>query len=355
MYEEVTYEEIMTRMLDRVRSEHPEIDTREGSLVYTAIAPCALELAIMYTELDRVLEEVFAETASLEYLEKRTAERGITQRLASNAIMQGKFDVYVPIGTRFSLGDFNYIVIDAIHSYLRCETAGSEANTVLGALTPIDTITGLTSAELVECILPGEDDEDVEDLRARYFDSLGVQAYSFNQKQYREVVNAMDGVGAVKVIPAWSGGGTVKIIILDSNFNPPTDTLVDIVQEALDPRNNQGEGLGLAPIGHNVTVTGAVEQTIDIITYLVYEDGYNWDLVEENVYKAVNDYFLELRKEWETTTNVTIRRAKVISAILTVPGVLDVGALTLNGSTANLSTFGDEVVVLGTIKDNGTN
>ena len=302
------------------------------------------------------MEEVFAETASLEYLEKRTAERGITQRLASSAIMEGKFDVEVPIGTRFSLGDFNYILIDDENSYLECETPGSEPNTILGTLTPIDTISGLTVAELVKCIVPGEDDEDVEELRARYFDSLGVQAYGFNQKQYREVVNAMDGVGAVKVIPAWKGAGTVKILILDSEYNNPTDELVNIVQETLDPSDNQGEGLGLVPIGHTVTVTGVREKTIDILTSLVYEDGYNWDLVDENVYKAVNDYFLELRKEWETTKNVTVRRAKIISAILTVPGILDVGPLSLNGnSIANLTTFEDEVVVLGTIKNNGAN
>ena len=248
MYEHVTYEEIVTRMLDRVRSECPEVDTREGSLIHTAITPCALELAIMYTELDLVLEESFAETASLEYLKKRTAERGIHQRLASNAVMQGNFDVLVPVGTRFSLGNFNYVVTDRMNSYLRCETPGSEPNTVFGTLTPIDEVSGLNVAEITSCLIPGEDDEDVESLRSRYFASLGTQSYGFNAQQYREVVDDMDGVGATRVIPTWNGGGTVKLVILDSNYSSPSEAQVEAVQKAIDPLEGQGEGLGLLPL-----------------------------------------------------------------------------------------------------------
>lgn len=351
MYEDVTYEEIMTRMLDRVRSEYPDIDTREGSLIYTAIAPCALELAIMYTELDRVLEEVFAETASLEYLEKRTSERGITQRLASNAVMQGEFDVTVPVGTRFSLGDFNYIVIDSENSYLECETAGVEPNTVLGTLTPIDTVSGLSVAEIVGCIIPGEDDEDVEDLRARYFASLGTQSYGFNAKQYREVVNDMDGVGATKVIPTWAGGGTVKLVILDSNYTTPSEKQISIIQEAIDPTEGRGEGLGLAPIGHVVTVVGATEFPINIACTFEYLPTYSWDTVKDNVYEALDNYFVELAKNWETET-VMVRVNQINSVLMSVQGILDVSGTTLNGSASNVSVDSDYIPVRGTVNGN---
>lgn len=351
MYEHITYEDIMTRMLDRVQSEYPEVDTREGSLIYTAIAPCAIELAIMYTELDSVLEEAFAETASLEYLEKRTAERGITQRLASNAVMKGNFDVEVPVGTRFSLGDYNYIVIDAENSYLQCETAGSAPNTVLGTLTPIDNIADLTVAELVSCAVPGEDEEDVEALRGRYFDSFGVQSYGFNAKQYREVVNDMDGVGATKVIPVWNGGGTVKLVILNSEFTTPSDEQIAIIQEAIDPTNNRGEGLGLAPIGHVVTVTGAIEYPINISGTIEYLDTYNWDSVKDNVYEALDKYFIELSKSWETET-VIVRVNQINTVLMSVPGIVDVSGTTLNGSSSNITIDSDYIPVRGTVNGN---
>lgn len=348
MFEEVTYEEIMTRMLDRVRSEYPQVDTREGSLIYTAIAPCALELAIMYTELDRVLEEVFAETASLEYLEKRTSERGITQRLASNAIMQGNFDVIVPVGTRFSLGDFNYIVVDSGKSYLQCETAGVEPNTVLGTLTPIDEVRGLTVAEITDCVIPGEDDEDAESLRARYFASLVTQSYGFNCQQYREVVNDMDGIGATKVVPAWNGGGTVKLIILDSDYASPSEPLIESVQTAIDPVSNQGEGIGLAPIGHVVTVVGAGETPINIECTFEYLDTYDWNTVKEDVYLALDTYFVELAKTWEKG-DVVVRINYVINALMNVVGIEDITSLTLNGSTTNILISSDNIPTRGTV------
>lgn len=351
MYEHITYEDIMTRMLDRVRSEYPDIDTREGSLIYTAIGPCAIELAIMYTELDRVLEEVFAETASLEYLEKRTSERGIYQRLASNAVMQGSFDVVVPIGTRFSLGDYDYIVTDSENSYLQCETAGSAPNTVLGTLTPIDTVTGLTVAEITACLIPGEDDEDVEDLRSRYFASLGTQPYGFNAQQYREVVDDMDGVGATRVVPAWNGGGTVKIVILDSNYNTPSEAQVKLVQNNLDPLENQGSGVGLAPIGHVVTVVGAGETPINVECTLDYLDTYNWDTVKDGVYSALDEYFAGLAETWESGA-VTVRVNHINNVLMNVPGVEDVSGTKLNGGTGNLLIASENIPVRGTVNGN---
>lgn len=351
MYEHVTYENIITRMLDRVRSVQPEVDTREGSLIYTAIAPCALELAIMYTELDSVLKESFAETATLEFLKMRTEERGITQRLASSATMKGNFDVEVPVGTRFSLGEYNYVVVDSEEKYLQCETAGSAPNTVFGTLTPIDNISGLNVAEIVSCVIPGEDDEDVEDLRSRYFNSFGVQSYGFNAKQYREVVDDMDGVGATKVIPAWNGGGTVKLVILDSTYNTPSSELTSIVQDAIDPVENQGKGLGLAPIGHVVTVIGATELPINIACTFEYLDTYSWDSVKDNVYRALDDYFAQLAKNWETET-VVVRVTQINAALTSVPGVLDVSGTTLNGSTSNITIDTDYIPTRGTVNGN---
>ena len=68
IYEDMTYEVILDRMIERVVDSYPEIDTREGSIIYNALAPAALELAIMYTELDNAIAESFVDTASREYI-----------------------------------------------------------------------------------------------------------------------------------------------------------------------------------------------------------------------------------------------------------------------------------------------
>ena len=52
MYEDITYDTILKRMLSRVPSD---VDKREGSIIYDAIAPCAFELTLLYREFDAIL------------------------------------------------------------------------------------------------------------------------------------------------------------------------------------------------------------------------------------------------------------------------------------------------------------
>lgn len=68
MFEDQTFDTILQRMLDRVPTD---IDKREGSIIYDALAPAAVELAQMYVELDLNANLRFADTATGDYLTKR--------------------------------------------------------------------------------------------------------------------------------------------------------------------------------------------------------------------------------------------------------------------------------------------
>ena len=46
MFEEMTYEKIMERMLSRVPDT---LDKREGAIIFDALAPAAFEMSILYT------------------------------------------------------------------------------------------------------------------------------------------------------------------------------------------------------------------------------------------------------------------------------------------------------------------
>ena len=61
MFEEYTFEVILNAMLARVPDT---IDKRQGSIIYNALAPAAVELQNMYINLDVILNETFADTAS---------------------------------------------------------------------------------------------------------------------------------------------------------------------------------------------------------------------------------------------------------------------------------------------------
>lgn len=357
MYESMTYEVILQRMLDRVTEnaakQNLAIDTREGSIIFYALAPAAVELQNMYIELDTVLNESFADTQTREYLKRRCAERGIYVEEATKAIRRGVFNMDVPIGSRFSLNTLNYIVTEKIidgEFRMECETPGEVGNYESGTLIPIDHIEGLTTAELIDVlIVPGEDEEDTEHLRQRYFDSLDSQAYGGNIADYKEKVNAIDGVGGVKVYPVWNGGGTVKLVIISTEYEAPSSLLVYEVQTAIDPVQNQGKGVGVAPIGHVVTVEGCEEAVVDITTNIVYEDGWDWEAVKPYVEKTIDEYFKELAKEWDTLDNIIVRISHIETRLLALAGILDIANTTLNGAAQNLVLDADSIPLRGSI------
>lgn len=357
MYENITFEIIMERMLTRVPST---MDKREGSVIWDALAPAAIELQNTYIEMDTVLNETFADTASLYYLKKRAAERGISQLLASNAILQGKFTpstLNIPLGSRFSCDNLNYIITDKDSDgvyKLKCETAGTEGNVHLGTLIPIDYIVGLETAELTELLIPAIDDETVEHLRERYFNSMTSQAFGGNVADYKEKVKTLPdiAVSGVKVTPVWNGGGTVKLTITDGVFGVPSDDLIEAVQNEIDPVGHQGEGIGIAPIGHVVTVVGVQPETVNIVTNITYQQGWDWESSKIYIQDAIDQYFHELSKAWDENENLIVRISQLESRILTCEGVLDISGTTLNGSDANLSLAADAIPIRGTVNGN---
>jgi len=352
MYEDITYELILQRMIDRVLAQNPNIDTREGSIIYNALAPAAVELQNMYIELDWILNQSFADTAQRKYLIKRCAERGIYPEKATKAILEGHFNIDIPIGSRFSLDNLNYRAIAKISDgvfQMECETSGSEGNQQFGTLIPIDYIEGLTSAELTELLIPGEDEEDTESLRERYFNSLESQSFGGNIADYKEKTKQLPGVGGVKVYPVWNGGGTVKLVIIDSTYNVPSSTLIDAVQTAIDPIPNQGKGVGIAPIGHVVTVEGVSATTININTNITYQEGWTWADIEPYVHKAIDDYFFELASSWENENNLIVRISQIETRLLNIAGVVDIENTTINGQAQNFVLGADNIPVRGEV------
>lgn len=352
-YENITYESILQRMLDRVPNN---MDKREGSIIYDALAPAAVELQLMYIEFDTILNETFADTAQRDYLVRRAAERGITPYEATNTILKGLFtptSLDIPIGSRFSCNELNYVVIEKTKDgeyQLQCETPGVSGNANFGDLIPIDYIQGLETAKLSEVLIPGEDEEDVESLRERYFESFDTKAYGGNVKDYIQKTNAIAGVGATKVTPVWNGGGTVLLTILDSEFNKATDVLIQKVQEEIDPTND-GTGIGIAPIGHVVTVKTVNEIKININANFVFDEGYNFQSLKTNIQNAIESYLLEIRTNWANQTNSVVRISQIETKILQIEGILDIENTTLNDSTSNLTLTEYEIPVMGVVSD----
>jgi uncharacterized phage protein gp47/JayE len=401
MYESMTYETLLSRMLQKALAANSNLDTREGSMVWLGNAPAAVELQNLYIALDNILQETFADTASRDYLILRAAERGLTPQEATPAVLQMKVTpegLTLPLNTRFSIGELNYFVSANREDgtcELTCETAGEAGNDYSGTIFPIEYVAGLERCQIAGLLVPGEDEEDTEVFRQRYLDSLNAQAFGGNRADYLERVNAIPGVGGVRVYRAWNGdvkpaelkppanaaswiaglsnvpaavktwldavyqaaadnlltvGGTVKLVIIDSTFSAPSDTLLDQVQTEVDPLENAGEGVGIAPIGHVVAVEGVQTEQVDVSCTLTLRQEWTWDDVSGYVTKALEDYFKELSESWaDQEESLVVRVSQVESRLLSVSGILDVTKTTLNGTQANHTLGLDCIPRLGTV------
>ncbi|QVY60923.1 baseplate J/gp47 family protein [Cytobacillus gottheilii] len=349
MYEEITYEDLLQQKLDMIADD---VDKREGSIVFNALAGNSVEAQLLYIALDSILNETFADTATREFLIKRAAERGMSPEPATHARLKGLFNINIPIGSRFSLEDQNYETIEKIADgefILEAETVGNEGNLYLGTLIPIEYIDGLTSAELVEVLIPGDDEEDTESFRRRYFSSFNSQAFGGNRQDYKDKVNSLQGVGGVKVYRAWEGGGTVKLVVLNSLFQKPSQVLIDSLQETIDPLGSRGEGVGLAPMDHIVTVEGVFEDSINIETTIIYQDGWSWVDIEPYVIAAIDEYFESLNETWADQEALVVRISQIETRLLGLPGIIDIANTKLNGLQQNVVLDPDAIAVRGDI------
>lgn len=335
------YDTILNRMLDRVPST---LDKREGSIIYNAIAPDAAELAQMYIRLKSNIDLIFVDTSVGEYLDRLSNQIGLTREVATKVIKQANFYdaenhfIDIEIGQRFTIDDLVFKAIEKIETgkfKMECETAGTIGNGVAGNLIPVDYIQNLARAELTNVLIPGEDEESDDDLRARYYDTINEKSFAGNIADYKKKTKEIAGVGAVKVTPIWNGGGTVKLTILDSDFNKASDVLVESVQNTICPQKSN-LGTGLAPIGHAVTVDTVVEHEINLSATLVLTEGSEIELVKPEVIRQINNYLSELKKGWEDSQNLIVRISQIESRILNIDMVLDISNVTLNSKTNNI-------------------
>lgn len=348
-YENMTYEYILHRMIDRVTTDYPNLDTREGSIVFNALASAAVELAIMYVELDNTRNECFIDTATREYKLIACEQMGIdTAQFESHAgVHKGAFNIKVPIGSRWNCELYNYNVTEYIgvenglHIFsMLCETLGTAPNNQTGDLTPItDMPSGLNYAKLIECLIEGEDEKPDSEIISTYYEYVNSTVMDGNVAQYKRWCSEYDGIGRYKIFPLWNGNNTVKVSILSASNSKATDELIEEFQEYLDP-NTTGMGDGVAPIGAFVTVTTATEIPLNISADIKMQDNYT---DTSNIETVLTDYLASISYEKRQVPYMTIG-----AIILDSIGVESISNLLINGATNDIILGDEEIPTLGT-------
>ena len=355
------YDYFLRKMLDAVPDN---VDKREGSIIYDALAPAALVMGQQSLDMANVIKETYIKTASGEFLDYRAIEHGTsrypaTQTEAKAKVLNDKKEPLdnVQIGDKFaSIGDSPiFYAVTKINSdltiELTAETAGSSANSYIGQILPVTPNDLLSWAEITEITAPARDVESDDHLRARLLSSQSWNAYGGNVADYLDMTSKIDEVGAAQIYPTWNGGGTVKVVILNNDLMPASASLVQKVKNTLDPEDKQAEGYGLAPIDHAVTVTAPEILKVDVSIQLQLTNQANKIAVEKGIKDMLNELFSELRKDWNTINatvgrgySLSIYRSRILSKIMLIDGVADSQFPKLNGEDKDIHLiFSNEV------------
>ena len=356
--EENTFQKILNRTLNNELLNN--YDKREGSVIYNTLAPLCLELANAYQLLDIFQEQTYLLSATGKNLDNRVYDYGIAREQATYAKRVGEFkkneggvlvDMDVPVGSRFAVPDNMDIIytftgkVDGLN-ILECETAGTVGNQHTGDILPVNPIANLVSAEIVDTYEYGQDEETDTALRKRVLDSIQNLAFGGNIPDYIQKVNAIDGVGNTKVFPAWNRNGGVLLSVVDPSFNPISSTFADNLKEMVDPTEYTGQGYGIAPIGHYVTITTPVEDEVDVSLDVTLESGVEIGTVYDEIEGYIQDYFLNVRKNFGQDNTLAIYRARITEAVLKCDKVLNVTSVLLN-------SVDDDVIYVDTETLNG--
>jgi uncharacterized phage protein gp47/JayE len=353
VFEAYTYEQLLEDVLDNAP---PGVDTRQGSIFYDAVSGILVKIAKYYTDLDLVFELTALSTATGEYLDLKAEEHGKTRLPATNCRYCVTFEGTQPdMGERFFAKGFYFTLLrnEEGENHLKAEEAGTAANKILPGTpaVPMNNIDGLTAATFGKIMELGMNEESDKDLRNRVREKIAGPSENGNRQHYKTWCEEVDGVGRARIVPLWEGPNTVKGIIINLLGLPADATVLERVQEYIDPDNDgdgRGDGLGegTANLGAHFTAIAPAPLEISVAFSAVLASGSTVEQAEEQTTEAVTAYLKALALDTPESRNVVVRISSIGATISSLPAILDYSDLTLNGSTANIEPGNDAIAVL---------
>ena len=346
-----SYDNILRRMLAEIPDN---MDKRPSSPIWNGLAPVASELANEYIEIQIYKDQTYLLTAIGSNLDTIGENYSIPRKKATYAerIIQltdtNDNLTNVPIGSRFSVPDSDSSITYIITRYLetgkavvQCEQAGIIGNEYTGELLPLFSIDTLKEVIIISTETPAQDEEDDDTYRARILDILNTKGFAGNIRAYKDYIDEISGASEPKVFPVWNGGGTVKLSILDSEYNAITPEFQAEIKELIDPEQYTGQGVGMAPIGHKVTIDTPTELEINITADVELESGIMVGNIQKQVEDNIEEYLLSVRKEWADRETIYVYIAQIIVSILRVSGISNVSNVLINSSCSIFFFFAE--------------
>lgn len=343
--------------LDKMLDEVPEtVDTREGSIIYDAMAPAATMLAENSLQEAEAVKQIYKSTAEGEALDWHATDSGTARQTATTAQVTAKFTDSngepihnVEVSDQFASvsDDPIFYTVTTVNedgtAVLTADVAGTDPNSYLGQILPVTPNDALSWAEIIEVSVPARDDEDDDHLRSRLLSPNSYIAYGGNVADYADMLAKITSVGAGQIYPTWQGGGTVKLVILDNDLLPASKELIKQVQSQIDPAP-EDEGYGLAPIDHVVTVVAPEVLKINVTSTVSLSPDATLGVVTGKIQSGIETFFGKLREKWATLDSktgrgysLTVYRSQLLAEVMKIEGVVNASLPMLNSQEEDVS------------------
>lgn len=338
--------------------DYLNVDTRQGSIYWDASMGSIIRTSMFLEQLKMVKEIISIFTCTGDVLDEKLMERGLTRNPAkpTPATYYVSFVGMIPeMDSKMSVDDYFFTLSsDSEGRYiLISEDMGTEMNNLVSGtkVIPELDVDGLISATLGELAVPAIDAESDDSARERLLNRISGPDENGNKSQMRTWCEAVEGVGATRIIPLWNGPNTVQGVIVSATGGVPSQTIVDNVQNYVDP-DCTGMGEGVANIGQFFTATAVETVKIDITVSVLKKNDATYSGIQEEFKKLLQKYFVEMALV-DYTNGLAIRYTHVGSILESMDEVIDYDELKLNGNSENITFSILQIPVLGEVTIDG--
>jgi len=340
------FQEIRDDMINRVAALSDKItDFNVGSVIRNLIVAVAAELDEAYYQLENTYNQLLPSTAVGDNLENFASGFGVSKSGAQKATGEVRFGrltaagdaIIIPEGTEVSTestDDEDSVVFEtddditllggltACSGAATAKEAGVNGNVGAHTITQIDsTLPEIDSVDNSYAFAGGMDEEDDEEFRARFVDTLNSQSKG-TVHDVEAAARSCPDITAAKVSENDPADGYCKLYVATSGGTPTTGQLA-FVESALD-------GL-VTPAGIHFSYYGAVRDGADITATVTKESNYSSAALKDACEDILTDYL----QNKEMGEDVLL--AEVISILMSVSGVTNVSNLEIDSSATDKS------------------
>lgn len=360
MFEDMTTQKLKEQVLSEIQPALG-ISTMAGSFADAVAGPLCRQVSGFYQVVRAVPSMLFVDPSSGVFLDLVGGDYfNLTRRAGTKArcsvTFTGAAGTVIRAGTRFLTGtglEFYLLSSVTIGSggtavgELEAAEEGSAYNIAPGSLSKMYVnLVGLDGFSNDQA-QGGTDTESDEALYKRIDEARKRPDTSGNGWDYRAWCLEVAGVGEVKVVELADGPGTVGVTIVDSNYQAPSEEILEAVEANIQKYR---------PVGASITVEAAEELPISV-TAAVVVSGTTVEAVRAELEARLADYCKTLIQQKyqtiyyvsESDTAYTLYYNRVLALLLTIDGVQNFTTLTVNGGTVDITIPAGSVPTVGEV------